>query len=147
MNAGYSFSNGRLLKSENPENTVWFDLFSPTRDEELAVEKHLQIDLPTREEMEEIEISSRLYESDGAVFMTVQIPASTEAGIPTMGPVTFVLTAEKLVTIRYHDPRSISIFAERAMRHTIAGENSETVFLGLIEHRRSSRRHPRACRA
>jgi magnesium transporter len=133
MNTGYQISKGRLLISDNPDTTVWFDLRSPTREEAAALAKHLEINLPTLEDMEEIEISSRLYEEDGAVFMTVRLPASTEEGNPTMGPVTFVLTAEKLVTIRFHDPRSFSIFAERAMRHTLAGDNGETVFLGIIE--------------
>lgn len=133
MNRGYQISKGRLLESDKFENSVWFDLHSPTREEEAALEKHLAIKLPTREDMEEIEISSRLYEEDGAVFMTVQLPSSTEEGNTTMGPVTFVLTAEKLATIRYHDPRSFSIFVERATRHGLAGENGEAVFLGLFE--------------
>lgn len=133
MKTCYQISNGQLRVSDNSDTAVWFDLQSPTREEEAVLEKHLGIELPTREDMEEIEISSRLYEEDGAIFMTVQLPASTEEGNATMGPVTFVLTAGKLVTIRYHDPRSFSIFAERAMRHLLAGENGETVFLGLIE--------------
>ncbi|MCC5838614.1 MAG: magnesium transporter CorA family protein [Opitutales bacterium] len=133
MNTRYQITEGRLLESEDPGNTVWFDLHSPSREEVIAVEKHLKIKLPTLEDMEEIEVSSRLYEEDGAVFMTVQLQASTEEGNTRMGPVAFILTTEKLVTIRYHDPRSIAIFVERAKRHTFAGEDGEPVFLGLVE--------------
>ena len=49
---------------------VWLDLFHPTPDEDHLVEKLLGIDLPTREEMQEIEVSARLYQEDGAEFMT-----------------------------------------------------------------------------
>lgn len=133
MISSYHINNGRLLQSEAFDAAVWFDLQSPAREEEIALEKLLGIELPTREDMEEIEISSRLYEEDDAIFMTVQLPASTEEENTTMGPVTFVLTSGKLVTIRYHDPRSFSVFAARASRHALAGESGETVFLGLIE--------------
>ena len=34
-----------------PEDALWLDLLSPTREEELAVEEALGLELPTREEM------------------------------------------------------------------------------------------------
>src|SRR5688500_16879867 len=40
---------------------VWLDLFDPTPHEERLLESRLGIDIPTQEEMREIEISSRLY--------------------------------------------------------------------------------------
>ena len=49
-----------------PADTLWLDLHSPAREEELAVEKALKLELPTREEMAEIEPSSRLYQANGA---------------------------------------------------------------------------------
>ncbi|MGZ6015759.1 MAG: magnesium transporter, partial [Phenylobacterium sp.] len=56
-----------------PADAVWLDLFRPTRDEELAVEAALSLGLPTREEMAEIEPSSRLYQAHGATFMTASL--------------------------------------------------------------------------
>ncbi|TIS58687.1 MAG: magnesium transporter, partial [Mesorhizobium sp.] len=46
------------------DRVVWVDLFSPTKEEEARIESWLGIAIPTREEMEEIEISSRLYVED-----------------------------------------------------------------------------------
>jgi magnesium transporter len=44
-----------------PEATVWIDLVTPTVQEDRLVEALLGIAVPTREEMQEIEVSSRLY--------------------------------------------------------------------------------------
>lgn len=133
MSKTYLLRHGRLVETEDLGTAAWIDLLSPDREEERALEKLLGIELPTREDMEEIEISSRLYEEDGGIFMTVQLPATTEEEDAAMGPVTFVLAAGRLVTIRYHDPRSFGLFASRAKRTPIAGDTGETVFLGLLE--------------
>ncbi len=133
MSRAYLLRHGRLVETDDFEKASWIDLLSPAREEEVALEKILGIELPTREDMEEIEISSRLYEEDGGLFMTAQLPAYTEEENTTMGPVTFVLIGGKLITIRYHDPKSFGLFATRAVRSPIAGENGETIFLGLLE--------------
>lgn len=133
MIQAYLLRGGRLVPTEDIGEAAWIDLLSPTREEERSLESALGLELPTREDMEEIEISSRLYDEDGAVFMTVQLPASTEEENATMGPVTFVLDSKRLVTIRYHDPRSFGIYATRASRLPLAGDSAETVFLGLLE--------------
>jgi magnesium transporter len=96
-----------------PPDTIWLDLLKPTRDEELAVETALGLELPTREEMAEIEPSSRLYQENGATFMTATLLARSEQG-RTDAPVTFVLAKAMLITIRYDDLRAFSLFVERA---------------------------------
>ena len=58
---------------ELPPDAVWIDLVEPTANEESKVEGVLGIDIPTREELAEIEASSRLYQEDGAVFMTANL--------------------------------------------------------------------------
>ena len=75
-----------------PEDAVWIELVEPTRAEELAVEKALGVELPTREEMAEIETSSRLYREGNDLFMTAQVVANSDGETPVIGPVTFVLT-------------------------------------------------------
>ncbi len=112
---------------------MWIDLLSPSREEEVLLEKTLGVALPTREDMEEIEISSRLYEENGGIFMTVQLPAASEEDHLTTGPVTFVLVANRLITIRYHDPRTFTTFPARAARYPVAGDSADTLFLALLE--------------
>ena len=118
---------------EQPDAVVWVDLLSPTGAEEQAIEAWLGIGVPTREEMEEIEISSRLYAEDGAFFMTAALPAQTDDDAPFMSPVTFVLAGPRLVTIRYHEPRAFETFSARAEKAATGCTTAETILLGLLE--------------
>lgn len=112
---------------------VWIDLMDPTQDEERALEAELGIDIPTREEMEEIEISSRLYYEDDAAFMTATLPARTDSDDLLMGPVTFVLAGGKLITVRYHEPRAFKTFPQRAEKVSLGCTNGEAVLIALLE--------------
>ncbi|WP_397400533.1 magnesium transporter CorA family protein [Phenylobacterium sp.] len=93
---------------------VWIDLFRPNRDEELAVEAALCLQLPTVEEMEALEPSSRLYQEGGATFMTATLLAHGSEAAPHATPVTFVLAKGVLITLRYEDLRAFRIFGEHA---------------------------------
>src|SRR3954469_20051350 len=79
-------------------DVVWVDLLKPTRDEELAVEAALGLQLPTVEEMEALGPSSRLYQESGATFMTATLLARSQEQAPFATPATFVLTKGVLVT-------------------------------------------------
>ena len=137
MIRAYAAQNGRLRGIENPlpnlGEALWIDLLSPTREEETAVEAALGVSIPTRDEMEEIEVSSRLYLDQGAAFMTAILPSQTDSANVLVAPVTFVLTAERLVTVRYHDPRVFHTFPQRAEKASIAGSQCQFVLIGLLE--------------
>ena len=113
------------LSDRHLSEAVWIDLETPTDAEEDAVEAALGIDIPTREDMQEIEVSSRIYREGGALFLTAQVVASHEVRDTEIGPVTFVVLPEKLVTIHYHHPGSLDYFADWAARHdTHAGRRA-----------------------
>lgn len=133
MHKAYLIRQGCLEETEDFNAAIWIDLLTPTREEEIEFEKLLGVGLPTREDMEKIEISSRLYEEGGGLFMTAQLPAYVEEENTTMGPVTFAIIGNRLVTIRYHDPTSFTVFPARAARTPIAGDCGETIFLALLE--------------
>jgi magnesium transporter len=114
-----------------PEDVIWLDLLNPTREEELAVEEALRVELPTADEVAQIEPSSRLYQDNGATFMTASlVSASTDNG-PTAKPVTFVLCHGVLVTIRYADHRAFALFGERAPGAGVA--SGASAMLGLLD--------------
>lgn len=93
---------------------VWIDLLEPTKEEERWTEQLIGQNVPTREEMLEIEPSSRLYERDGAMFMTLSVLYGIEEGSPASDPISFILTDKHLVTLRYVDPKPFVAFAEQA---------------------------------
>lgn len=112
---------------------VWLDLLSPTPEEERWLEAHLGLNIPTREEMQEIEISSRLYYEEGVAFMTANLPARADTDDLLMGPITFVLAGERLITVRYHEPRVFQTFPQRAEKANLGCTNGESVLLALLE--------------
>ena len=74
-----------------PESAIWFDLVSPTVPEDKLVEATLGIAVPTREEMQEIEVTSRLYVENNARYMTATLMCQSETDTPRTTPVTFIL--------------------------------------------------------
>ena len=113
-------------------STVWIDMLEPTPDEEAAVERLLKIDVPTREEMQKIDESSRLYAEGGVLFMTMPVvnKAATE---PESAAVTFILAPDALVTLRYVDPQPFGMFARRILRHADLAASPEQALVGLLE--------------
>jgi len=116
-----------------PEDALWIDLLSPTRDEELAVERVIGVPIPTREEMAEIEPSSRLYQERGATVMTAAILTHATTDFPLLAPVTFVLAGKVLVTIRYVEPSSFKAFTGQFERQACAMPSGGEVFLSLLD--------------
>ena len=140
----YDVIESALVKRESGasinDNTVWIDLFRPSREEDHFVENALGVAIPTREEMQEIEASSRLYAENSAHFMTaVVLHQKTASGAERAAdgilstPVTFVMTANRLVTVRYEEPRAFSIFVQRAQKKDAACMSGAQVLVGILE--------------
>jgi magnesium transporter len=116
-----------------PADALWIDMLTPDPAEEREVETALGIDVPTRHEMKEIEPTSRLYERDGALFMTVTIVGGADTDTPVGEPVTFILTGDRLVTVRYHDPQSFTTFGAAAARELASCRTGTATFLWLLD--------------
>jgi magnesium transporter len=114
-------------------DTLWIDLLEPTPEEERVIEAQCGIDVPTREEMREIETSNRLYEEDGAVYLTSTIVTKLDADLPQNSQVTFILKDGRLITNRYTDPLPFRRFASYAERHGNACASGSAVLAGLVE--------------
>ncbi|WP_428333745.1 magnesium transporter CorA family protein [Novosphingobium sp.] len=85
----------------NPDAAVWFDLLNPTEDELGQVEKSTGLSLPRAGALGEIERSSRLQRQGGALIMSTPTAVQASAGSAAMAPLGFMLTGDRLVTIRF----------------------------------------------
>src|SRR3978361_1375682 len=112
-----------------PEAAVWIDLVKPTAAEDHAVERLAGIAVPTREDMQEIEISSRLYVENGARYMTASLMCAADTPSPRITPVTFILSGHRLVTVRYDAPKPFTLVENKLARRAIAGINRAHVLL------------------
>lgn len=121
------------LNDPLPDGSVWIDLRSPTDEERLHVAALVGVDLPTQEEMEEIQVSSRLYYEEGAHYMTALTTAQWDTDQPQVGPLTYVLAEKMLITLRYIDPKFLPILAARCVRHPVLALTPENAFTSLLE--------------
>src|SRR5215467_9445043 len=119
--------------TEIPESAVWFDLTAPTQQEDKLVERVLGIAVPTREEMQEIEVTSRLYVENGARYMTATLMCQSDTDTPKTTAVTFILSGHRLITVRYDEPRPFMIVGSKLARVCPAGINGESVLMELLD--------------
>jgi magnesium transporter len=116
-----------------PEDAVWLDLVNPAPGEDKLVERRLGIAVPTREEMQEIEVSSRLYTEHHARFMTATLMCNSDTVAPKTTAVTFILARHRLVTVRYDEPRPFMIVSNKLVRACPKETTGETVLLELLD--------------
>ncbi|HEY0328152.1 MAG TPA: magnesium transporter CorA family protein [Rhodopseudomonas sp.] len=139
MIAIFSPSQSALKKSpgadltELPADAVWIDLEKPTAEEDRAVERLAGVAVPTREDMQEIEISSRLYLENGARYMTATLVCAADTTSPRISPITFILSNHRLVTVRYDAPKPFLLVENKLARGVAPGTNGETVLLELLD--------------
>ena len=119
--------------SAAPEGPLWFDLLSPSAEERDIVAAAVGAPVPTRAEMEEIEVSSRLREEEGVLYLTVTVISGADKALASSSAVTFMLKDHRLVTIRYEDPKPFSAVTERLARMPAAGLTGEAILITLLD--------------
>ncbi len=113
-------------------DAIWIDLYRPQPEQAAAVSA-LGVEVPTLEDMEEIEISNRLYREGATEYMTIVLPGQAVDKTQMTGPVTFILTKDHLVTVRHHAPRSFETFPDRADKASSGCSTPLLLFIGLVE--------------
>ncbi len=121
-----------LEEQENRRGDVfWIDLLTPNADELRYAESLCSIEMPTKDEMREIEATSRLYCEDGGRFMTTTVLSRVETDEPIISEITFILKSKLLITIRHTDSYSFRMFSQQLLR--MSQTNRDLVFIGLLE--------------
>jgi magnesium transporter len=118
---------------EVPVGAVWLDLYSPTMAEGTMVERALGVAVPTREEMREIEVTSRLYIENGARYMTAALVCHSDNDMPRTAVVAFILYGHRLVTVRDDEPRPFAIVSAKLARQCPATITGEAVMMDLLD--------------
>lgn len=116
-----------------PATAIWVDLVSPTPEERAQAERLMGAGIPNRDEMTSIETSERFYLEPGAVVMTAQLPAVARTLDPVRSSVTFVLNAKRLVTVRYGEPKSLTLLARKVQSDPSIAHLGPAVMFALID--------------
>ena len=116
-----------------PDSAVWFDLVHPALEEDKIVERKVGAAVPTREEMQEIEVTSRLYVENGARYMTATLMCQSDTHTPKTTPVTFIISGHRLITVRYDEPRPFMIVGNKLARNCSPTVGGESVLMDLLD--------------
>jgi magnesium transporter len=116
-----------------PPDAVWIDLVAPTAEEDRIVEQAIGVMVPTREEMAEIEISSRLYIENGARYMTATLLFNTETEKPGTTAITFIIAGNRLVTVRYDEPKPFTYLAGKLSKACAANTTGSSIMVELLD--------------
>ncbi len=119
------------LEDASLEDIFWVDLLTPDVGELQCAEQLCGIEMPTQDEMREIEATSRLYTEDGARFMTTTVLGRVDTDEPTLSEITFILKGARIVTIRHSDSYSFRVFSHQLLRSKQI--TRDQVFIGLLE--------------
>ncbi len=128
---GISRTVGLEDREYDREQIFWIDLLTPDATELRFAEELCAIEMPTKDEMREIEATSRLYCEDGGRFMTTTVLSRVETDEPMIAEITFILKGRMLVTIRHTDSYSFRVFSHQLLR--TPNTNRDLVFIGLLE--------------
>ncbi|HEY0184005.1 MAG TPA: magnesium transporter CorA family protein [Rhodopila sp.] len=132
-------ANGHLRQLARTElgdglpDTVWIDLQSPTTDEIDAVQRATGLTVPTEAAISEIETSSRLAtRDDGTLYLSMPLVRFADDG-PRTASAGFVLSRDRLITVRFGASRIFETYAKQAPRGATAHQGAAHVFVGLLE--------------
>ena len=139
MIQAYTVEHGHMVLREGLPTAdelraaVWIDLLNPSQTEETAVQDAIRVEVPTREEMQEIESSSRLYKEGEDLFLTANFLYGMDAGEFGSTAISFVLTNSTVITVRYATPKAFPVFAARCQKQPMLLASPDAVMLHLFE--------------
>lgn len=116
---------------DEAEGAVWLDLIEPTDQERSEVERASKLRVPARADIAEIESSSRLLSDGDTLYLTTPMTYRNRDGDSLISPLGFVLSPQRLVTIRFADMPVFDTFAERFVG--VPHATSTYAFMGLLE--------------
>lgn len=122
-----------LAVGKLPAGAVWLDLIDPSKEEEAFAERVTGAPVPTRDEMVEIEPSSRQYCEGDAIVVIASIVSGLAEGAPVTDPVSFVLTPRHLITIRYATPKVFETFAAHVERSPVLCSDATMTLIHLLD--------------
>ncbi|HTV44296.1 MAG TPA: magnesium transporter CorA family protein [Stellaceae bacterium] len=112
---------------------LWLDLVRPEPSEIAFVKRTTGIEVPSFDALSEIESSSRLRTSNGALYLSTPLTYRSDSDQPWSTPVGFVLTRERLVTVRFEEVTAFANF----INHDFAADSEElssaAVFVELLD--------------
>ena len=139
MISAYIISDSRIhridlnIEDKIPDDAIWIDLCMPSLPEEHKVENDLGIELPTKAEIDKIEVRSPFYTDIERCYMTITVSQNAIQYNASSSALTFILDYKRLITIRYTDIDSIRRFTDRSLRHLHIFSSPSSIMINILE--------------
>jgi magnesium transporter len=122
-----------LAGQSMPDDTVWIDLLHPGADEVAFVQKATGLAVPSIDDLNEIESSSRLRNDNGTLYLSMPLIYRALSDQPQATPVGWVLNRERLITVRFEELQSFAAFADQDLAAEARPLTSAAIFAGLLD--------------
>ena len=117
------------------DDILWIDMFLPTIKEQKAVENFMEISLQTRQQVEEIESTSKYSETENAIISNSNFFVPTGESF-VVEPVSFTLSNEGvLVSVRQAEFRTFREAEKRLQMNYRSYSTGYHIFISLLEVR------------
>ncbi|WP_310441575.1 magnesium/cobalt transporter CorA [Sulfurimonas sp.] len=127
--------NFSILEEKNDTaNIIWIDMISPSIEEVKTVESIFNIKFPTKQESEEIELSSRYWEEDNRIEINSYFLINHD-NAALNETVSFVLQDDLLISIRYKNLESFNTFIRKLLNSPREFKNGYSIFCEIIDIR------------
>ncbi len=111
---------------------VWIDLVSPSEAELAEVKRVTGLRVPSCADIAEIETSSRLVHENGVLTLSTPMLNRNADGVLSSAPLGFVVTRDRLLTVRFSDSVVFDQFAASWRCEDVQAAGLSP-FLGLLE--------------
>ena len=124
----------KLFDDLGYDDILWIDLLSPTIREQKAVENFMEINLQTRQQVEEIESSSKYSETENAIICNSNFFTPNSETF-TIEPVSFIIAEGVLVSVRTSEFRTFTESAKKLQMNYRAYPTGYHLLILILEVR------------
>jgi magnesium transporter len=138
MLTAFVCTDGHLQRVEQPDSAdsladaVWIDLLQPDDAETTMVRRVTGLTVPSEADVSEIETSSRLATRDGVLYLSLPLVSLSRGG-PRGVSAGFVLSQQRLLTVRFAPNHAFDAFAEALPNAAPGNKTGAHILIGLLE--------------
>jgi magnesium transporter len=123
-----------LESNEDKSSVIWIDMLLPTIEEIRAVENMFDMNFPTKQESEEIELSSRYWEENNRIEINSYFLINdTKSAFNET--VSFILQGSLLISVRYKKLQSFNTFTKKLLISPREFKTGYSIFCQIIDIR------------
>lgn len=124
----------KLFEELGYDDILWIDLLNPAIKEQKAVENFMEVGLQTRQQIEEIESSSKYSETENSIISNSNFFVPTNDGF-AVEPISFIVSEGVLISLRETESRTFDEAGKRLQMNWKAYPTGYHLLISILEIR------------